>query len=116
MMELKHWFEILSEILPSAIADMPGGVPQEFLDWMLKENRPQEFASQLFYTLPSPRYQWYEQQSYNSLQNEVLTHTNEVTKALSFFTMDARFDLLDGMKASSGVILFIGLVFNIMLI
>ena len=34
ILELKHWFTILSENLIPDIKKMPGGVPQEFMDWM----------------------------------------------------------------------------------
>ena len=41
---------------------------------------------------------------------------NAVTDALSFYPMSTQFDLLKSMEASESPILFIGLVFNIILI
>ena len=34
VMELEHWFTILAEDLPLELKWMPGGVPQQFFDWM----------------------------------------------------------------------------------
>ena len=74
--------------LPSLITEMPGGVPQEFLDWMAVPTRPFDFSNTFLYTLPNPRLDYYEHNSYESIQNAILFETNKVAKALGFYQLN----------------------------
>ena len=68
-MELKYYFEELSYAVPQYLIDRaPNGVlPQTFYDWLRVEHRPYDFANQFLYTLPEPRYDFYETSSYNTM-------------------------------------------------
>ena len=94
VLELKHWFNMLSLALPNEISSMPNGVPTEFLDWMRNAQRPYDFVNELLYTLPSPRYKYYEHQSYKKMQDKILMKTNEVTKALGFYQLNSKLQIL----------------------
>ena len=66
-MEYFPWWTMLSENLPDSIATMSGGVPTEFTDWMNSTTTAYSFASLLVMTLPSPRYLFYEEQSFDTI-------------------------------------------------
>ena len=85
-MELKYYFDELSYAVPQYLIDRsPNGVPQEFYDWLRVDHRPFDFVNQFFYTLPEPRYDFYETSSYNTMQDNILEHTDELMEAVGFF-------------------------------
>ena len=67
----------------------------------------------LMYTLPSPRYKWYEESNYQKLQDGVLTETNAAIDRLGFYDVRAFTGLLDTMKLTSAATLVIGILFSI---
>ena len=70
----------------------------------------------LMYTLPLPRYQWYEPSNYETIQNDVTALTNQMQEALGFYQASASMTLLETMKLSSAASLLIGLLFGIIVI
>ena len=70
----------------------------------------------LVMTLPSPRYEFYQEQSFDTIQNNVLAVTDKLTTKLGFYPMNTRLDLLHQMSIYSYAVLFIGLIFDILLI
>ena len=117
-MELKYYFEELSYAVPQYLIDRaPNGVlPQTFYDWLRVEHRPYDFANQFLYTLPEPRYDFYETSSYNTMQDRILERTDELIEAIGFYDINAQYELLDKMKTTEAPLLFIGLIFNVMLL
>ena len=101
IIELKHWFINLLEVLPKEISSMKGGAPKQFIDWMKVETRPYDFSNELLYTLPSPRYKFYEYQSFNRIQDHVTALTDEVSEALGFYHVVTDFSLLRYLKSNS---------------
>jgi hypothetical protein len=75
-MEFAPFFTMLSEHLPPNIANMQGGVPQEFMTWLTQDSTAYSFSSMLVMTLPNPRYLYYQEQSFDTIQNNVLEVTN----------------------------------------
>ena len=86
------------------------------MDWMNEETTAYSFSSMLVMTLPSPRYLYYEEQSFDTIQNNVLEVTNKISNKLGFYPLGTNFDLLGQMSKLSFAVLFIGLIFDILLI
>ena len=68
------------------------------------------------YTLPSPRLDYYQHNSYQTIQKKVLKETNELSFALGYYQLNQREYLLKEMQVSENNILFIGLIFDIVLV
>ena len=68
------------------------------------------------FTLPSPRLDYYSRKSYQAMQNAILKETDGLAKALGFYQFNQRQDLLEKMYTTAASILFIGLIFDILLI
>ena len=66
--------------------------------------------------MPNPRYDFYEHSSYNKIQNSILALTDELTDSLGFYNLNAEFDLLKAMRATVDPLMFIGLIFDVLLI
>ena len=66
--------------------------------------------------LPSPRTEYYTSPNFHKTKTGVLDFTNEIVTALGDYPLSAQNDLLLEVEIYSIAILFIGLVFNILLI
>ena len=84
-MEYGPWWTLLGNNLPGEISSMQGGVPAEFTNWMNSTSTAYSFASLLVMTLPSPRYEFYEEQSFNTIQDNVLAVTDKISTKLGFY-------------------------------
>ena len=115
-MEYGPWWTLLGNNLPDEISSMQGGVPAEFTNWMNSTSTAYSFASLLVMTLPSPRYEFYEEQSFNTIQDNVLAVTDKISTKLGFYPLNTSFSLLSAMSLLSYAVLFIGLIFDILLI
>ena len=69
---------------------MEGGVPQEFMDWMLVPTRSFDFSNMILYTLPSPRLDYYQHKSYQAIQNVIIPETDKLAQALGFYQLNQR--------------------------
>ena len=67
IMEFAPWFTMLSEHLPPDIENMPDGIPQEFMTWLVQNTTAFSFSSMMVMTLPNPRYLYYQDQSFNNI-------------------------------------------------
>jgi hypothetical protein len=69
--------------------------PDEFNTWILSDSTiMSQFADFMMYTLPLPRYQWYEPSNFQVIQDQVTALTNEVTEKLGFYETRAHSGLL----------------------
>jgi ABC-type antimicrobial peptide transport system permease subunit len=68
------------------------------------------------YTLPSPRYKWYEPSNYQKIQDSVTAETNKVTEKLGFYQPRTYLGLLDTVKLASAATMMIGLVLGIVVV
>ncbi len=68
------------------------------------------------YTLPSPRYKYYESSNFEEIQNSVTAQTNLATEALGYYQPRANMYLLTTMQLLSYATLLLGLVFGIIAI
>ena len=67
-------------------------------------------------TLPHPRYLYYQENSFDTIQDNVLAVTNKISTKLGFYPLNTNYDLLGQMQKLSYAVLFIGLIFDILLI
>ena len=67
-------------------------------------------------TLPNPRMDYYQNNDYAVIKSNVLGYINEVVEKIGLYPVTANCALLLGLRSYSIGILFIGLVFNILLI
>ena len=84
--------------------------------YLNSENRLEDFAMLFMMTLPSPRMNYYESSDFAKIKKGVLDVKSEITKALGIYPISSNNDLLATLNIYSFALLFIGLVFNILLI
>ena len=84
---------------------------------MAKETRPFDYSNMFLYSLPSPRLKFWENASVQVTQDGIMAQTNEIMNALGFYPFTTKFDLLGSMLHGSSLeVMFIGLIFNVLLI
>jgi len=67
-------------------------------------------------TLPKPRVNYYSSSNYFEIQKGVTGYANEVIEALGFFPVKMDLDVLRSMEIFSQAILFLGLIFDIIIL
>lgn len=66
--------------------------------------------------LPAPRTRFYESVNFDDTQRSVTKHANEVTEALGYYPVLISLDILQEMKTYSQAVLFMGLIFDIIIL
>lgn len=74
------------------------------------------FADFLMYTLPNPRYNFYESSNFEKIQTDVTAQTNQVITDLGFYQPRVYMGLLQTMQLLSTATLLLGLIFSIIVI
>jgi hypothetical protein len=72
--------------LPFLLPFLPVTSNQDFNSYLT--NNPlilEYFADFLMYTLPNPRYNFYESSNFENIQNDVTAQTNQLTTDLGFY-------------------------------
>jgi len=113
MMEYKHFLPLIARYLPAALAAKP-----EFKDF-LQSNGPSliyELSDFLVMTLPSPRIKYYQSSDYTAIQSEVVRYAADVVGALGFYPVRVSLDVLKAMEIFSQAILFLGLIFDMIIL
>mmetsp|Transcript_5162 Transcript_5162/g.7940 ORF Transcript_5162/g.7940 Transcript_5162/m.7940 type:complete len:179 (+) Transcript_5162:1277-1813(+) len=67
-------------------------------------------------TLPSPRISYYESSNYYDIQKGITGYSNAIVESLGFFPIRVRMDVLESMEGYSQAILFLGLIFDIIIL
>ena len=67
-------------------------------------------------TLPNPRFEAYQNSNFDVTKKRVKAYATEIVEAFGFYPVVAYLDLLDEMQAYALAVLFIGLIFDILLI
>ena len=67
-------------------------------------------------TLPAPRYKHYQNSDANQIKADVWDYTNRVIDALGFFQINTGMPLLEKVESFAMLILYIGLVANLVVI
>ena len=74
------------------------------------------FTQTLMMTLPNPRFEAYQNSNFEVTKKHVKSYANEIVEAFGFYPVVTYLDLLDAMQTYSLAVLFIGLIFDILLI
>ena len=70
----------------------------DFRDWVeANPNLMDEYADLLMYTLPLPRYKWYEPSNFEIIESDITHQTNQLTQDLGFYPLRSNMDLLSTM-------------------
>lgn len=89
----------------------------QFKNWMLSEqDLAYQYANMLLVNLPSPRYKTYEDSDFQHIQDTVLDYLYPITNQLGYYNFGTNLDLLFAMQTYSYAVLFIGLIFNVLLL
>ena len=70
----------------------------------------------LMYTLPLPRYEWYQYSNYQTIQDKVTAQTNQLMASLGFYDFRSMLELLQYMKLSQVASLMLGLLFGVIVV
>lgn len=106
-----NFVETVKDYLPSNY-DNP-----DFKNWLTLNPDVIYHGVDLFLmTVPNPRYEYYQSSDTETIERNLVSYTNEVVEALGFFPIFTQLPLLEAVKVYSFLILFIGLVANILII
>ena len=114
-MEYQYWTTYLAQYLPISgeLSDNTDFVSYlttqgESIGWQLTDF--------MMMTLPSPRVSYYESQDYFTIQKGVTGYSNQIIEDLGFFPLRMEMDVLSNMQLFSTAILFLGLIFDIIVL
>ena len=74
-----------------------------------------QYSNMIVANMPSPRYQAYEDTDFQVIQDTVLDHLYPIEEHLGLYQLSTNLVLLFSMQSYSASVLFIGLIFNILL-
>jgi ABC-type antimicrobial peptide transport system permease subunit len=84
--------------------------------WLSEPKRLEMFAALLMMTLPGDRDSYYQDSDVAVIRGNVYAYTDEISEALGFFPLTANNAVLDEMTLFNFALLFIGLIFDIVII
>lgn len=113
IMEFKHLYPLLSRYLPTRLNSN-----EDFKQFLLEQGADKiyELSDFMMMTLPSPRIDYYKSSNYFDIQKGVTGYANEIIEALGFFPVRMDLDVLKQMETFSQAILFLGLIFDIIIL
>ena len=88
----------------------------DFIEWLETPDVLEIFSSFLMVTMPEPRQSYYKSNDFATIKRGVLGYMNQIIDACGTFPVEGTNVLLTAMQLFSYALLFIGLVFNILLI
>jgi len=114
LMEYEYLYLSLAKYMP------PGKLAEnkDFLNFM-KNNYKQlayDHSDFVMMTLPEPRVAAYSDVDYAVIQRTVTGYANDLIEDLGFFPVKMRLDVLKSMEGFSQAILFLGLIFDIIIL
>ena len=112
LMEYSEFLPLISDYLPNFLSNNEG------FKAFLRENPEMifDYADILVMTLPSPRTRYYESTNYDDTQRRITSYANKVTDALGYYPVVIKLGILDEMKTYSQAVLFLGLIFDIIIL
>ena len=101
----------------NTIFDTKTSENQGFKDYILKTpNISDQYANILVGTLPEQRYDYYANPNYEEIKQNVLSELSKIDSALGFFSIMSNPNLLQELEPYSYAVMFIGLIFDLLLI
>jgi hypothetical protein len=114
LMEYKHFLPNLADHLPPGFSLESN---QDFKDFLKSDQKMlYELTDFMMFTLPSPRVSYYENSDFFQIQKAVTSHANDIIEDLGFFPIAMKMGLLNQMEFYSTAILFLGLIFDIIVL
>ena len=101
----------MTPFLPSDLTDR-----DDFVAYLNTPKVLEQYAWMLMVMLPEPRLDYYKSPDYADIKQNVLGYMNQLTVDLGIYPARVSNPILDSLKTYSSALLFIGLVFNILLI
>ena len=88
-----------------------------YIDYILNTpNISEQYATVLLGTLPHQRYDYYSDSNFNKIKRNVLNELNKMNEALGFFNIASKPTVIRDLVVYDFALLFIGLIFDILLI
>ena len=117
IMEYEHYMDIFTESTTFNPLLFSEELSTAFTDWLKQEpNLSYQFASQIVANMPSPRYEAYENSNFQDIQDGVLGYLYPITNHLGLYEVGTDLSLLFEMETYSYAVMFIGLIFNVLLL
>lgn len=111
IVEVRHYLQMMAQGAPASYQENAG-----FVAWLMTENKSLDFVQLLMMTLPSPRHEYYQNPNYEDIQWGVLDYSNEIVDALGLYPIKADLQLLGEMEIYQYQLMFIGLIFDVIVI
>ena len=100
----------------TSIADA-AAIPADFIEFVLHTpDLSLQYANSLVGTLPGQRYAYYTNSNFEEMKRDVLSELNKIDEALGFFNTISQPVLIEALELYNYALLFIGLIFNVLLI
>ena len=112
-MEYKHFLPLVARYLPPALA-----AKTEFKEFLQNNGSTTIYGLSdfLVMTLPHPRVKYYQSSDYYKIQSGVVKYAADVVDALGFYPVRISLDVLKAMEIFSQAILFLGLIFDMIIL
>lgn len=91
-------------------------ITEGFKDYIMRPNLSYEYATMFVGTLPGQRYEYYTDSNFDNMKQNVLGELNKMSEALGFYNVNSTPVLLKALVLYDYALLFIGLIFDILLI
>jgi ABC-type antimicrobial peptide transport system permease subunit len=112
-MEYSSFLPMISQYLP--LGDLNNN--QNFKNFIREQtDKANDLSDYVMMTLPRPRVNYYSSSNYFEIQKGVTDYSNKVVDALGFFPISIDLDVLKAMEIFSQAILFLGLIFDIIIL
>ena len=110
-MEFNNFLPFVVDFFPDYLKEN-----KDFISYLSAENVLEQYASLIMMTLPEPRTDYYSSSDFTKIRSGVLGQTNKIVQALGLYPIETQTELLETMNLCSFALLFIGIVFDILLI
>lgn len=111
-MEYGPFMDFMMEYMPSKYTN--GTNLTEFV-----ATNPQllfSYADYLYYDLPSPRYEYYQEQNFNTMKSRITREVAALVEDLGYYSVVPQLPLLIAMEELTLAVVMLGCVFNVVLI
>jgi ABC-type antimicrobial peptide transport system permease subunit len=88
----------------------------DFLTYLSSSQALYQFTDFYYYTLPEPRYQYYQSQNFETMKAQVTEQVDFIVTKFGFYQAYVILPLLDQMEDLQMAVVMLGCVFNVVLI
>ena len=117
IMEYEYYMDIFSKSTTFNPDFVDEELGSHLIAWMQSvPDLSYHFAGQIVANMPSPRYHAYENSNFQDIQDDVLDYLYPITEHLGPYDIGTDLSLLRSMQTYSQAVLFIGLIFDVLLL